>query len=74
MEVVGWDILVDERNYIIRKDNKTYYFGFFENALASIAEDLEKSLIKENLQDTTKALKQSRNEFLKALSKASALI
>ena len=70
MSIAGWDILVDERNYITRKKNTTYYFNNLESGLASIAEDLEKSLMKENLVDTAKALKQARKEFLIGISKA----
>lgn len=70
MDLIGWEIFVDERNYMICKGNKSYYFSSFENAIIDISKDLEKSLIKENLIETVKSLKQGRKDFLMALSKA----
>lgn len=70
MKLAGWDILVDERNYIIRKDQTYYYFSTLAGALADIADDLEKGLIKENLLDTIKILQQNRKDFLNTISKA----
>lgn len=68
MELAGWAILVDERNYITVKGNRTYYFSTLAQALLDISDYLEKGLIKENLQDTVKTLIQSRKDFIKALS------
>lgn len=68
MELYGWTILVDERNYIIRKDSRTYYFSTLASALLDISDDLEKSLVKEDLQATAERLQKGRKEFLKAIS------
>lgn len=70
IEIAGTEIWQDERNWITKKGNFTYYFSTFENALFDIAQELEKSLIKENLLDTVKTLKKSKEDFIKVLSKA----
>ncbi|MGI9118442.1 MAG: hypothetical protein ACR2IQ_02745 [Minisyncoccia bacterium] len=70
MTINGTDIFVEERNYIIKKGNKVRYFSDLTSALVDISDELEKSLIKENLLETIKWLKEGRKEYLKAISSA----
>lgn len=74
MEIEGWEILVDERNYITRNSKNTYYFTTLENALWDISSQLDKGKIKGDLENAVKAIKESKKDFLKALSTAVAIL
>lgn len=66
LEVLGWEVSADERNYIIRKDNKTYYFGTFLVALECIARNEDKK-VTGVLEDAVKEIKASNEALVKAL-------
>lgn len=69
MDILGWEIRVDERNYIITKENRTYYFSNLENALWDISQEEEKGKVR-NLETMVKDIKRIKEDFLKALSTA----
>ena len=73
MELFGWTIRVDERQYITNSEKEDYrYFSTLENALWHIAEQSEKLNTYADLKDAIKKIKEVKVKFLEELRKVIA--
>ena len=70
MEILGWIITADVRQYITRGKEGDRYFTTLENALWHIAEQVEGKQSYKDLKEAVDKIKQSKKDFLKALSTA----
>ena len=72
LEIRGWSIYKDERQFTNKKDNRYYYFSTLELALRDIANDEVSAKIKdginlESICDTLKNVYSSFNEELQTI-------
>jgi hypothetical protein len=71
MEIFGWVIMVDERQYITKSEKEdNRYFSTLENALWHIAEQSEKGKTYDELKDAVITIRRIKANFLTELSTA----